>query len=71
MKPLTLTTAGQLKPGDQYMIEGRDVVYTVLAQPCAYGGMRYVTKGENRLPDMVEKRRTVIFLKHADKNKLP
>jgi hypothetical protein len=65
MKPYTLTTAGQLKPGDQYMIEGSEIIYTVLSLRCNLPAVIYVRKGDLKLTDMVRKSKTVIFIKHA------
>ena len=66
MKRYTLATLSRLKPGDTFYKDGdqTEVMYTVLPNKCAYGGMRYVRKGELRMTDMLKKRQGVIFLKH-------
>jgi len=61
-----MTTLINLKAGDTFFKDGdkHEIVYEVSEVKCAFAGMMYVKKGELRLPDMLQKRQSVIFLKH-------
>jgi len=67
MTRYTLTTLDKLKAGDTFVKENdeKEIVYEVSPVKCAYGGMLFVKKGELRLPDMLRKGQSVIFLKHS------
>jgi len=67
MKKYTLTTLDRLKSGDTFLKENdkNEIVYEVSPVKCSYGGMLFVKKGDLRLPDMLPKRQSVIFLKHG------
>lgn len=65
MRRYTLTTLDQLKAGDTFLKENdkNEIVYEVSLVKCAFGGMLFVKKGDLRLPDMLPKKQSVIFLK--------
>lgn len=69
MRPFTLTTVSKLSPGDHYMIEGSEAVYTVLETPTMVKRVLYVRKGELKMTDMVNKNKTVIYIGKQVKDK--
>lgn len=67
MKPLTLTTIDKLKPGDQFYKEkdASKTTFTVLSLQRTSDGKYYVKKGDLKWPDMVDRKESIIFLKHT------
>lgn len=67
MKKYTLTVLKNLKAGDTFYKDNdkNEIIYQVSDVNCTYGGMMYVKKGDLRLPDMLPKKQSVIFLKHG------
>ena len=67
MRRYTLTVLEKLKHGDTFLKENykHEIVYEVSSVACAYAGMLFVKKGDLKSSDMLEKRQSVIFLKHG------
>lgn len=70
MRHNTLTTVRDLKPGDRFSKEDGDIIYTVLDKKCTIKGQRYVRKGDLKMTDIIDLKKTVIFLYHETIKKL-
>lgn len=66
MRKYTITSIDKLKPGDQFVKEGdvNEIVFTVLDMPHKEASY-YVRKGELRMTDIVNKKESIIFLRHG------
>jgi len=66
MKKYTLTTADKLQIGDTFVKpeDPLEIIYTVLNMNCKKSRI-FVKKGNNMMPDIIHKKKQVIFLNHT------